>query len=1390
MPVKHVEPSPKQIDAVRFGIADGREIASSAALHVHEKTLYKLPERTPTAGGILDPAMGTTSRNTLCTTCAGKMSDCSGHFGFIRLQLPVFHIGYFRGMIGVLQCVCKSCARILLSEDEALYELRKLRRCTESLQRQAHFRRLNERCKRQKVCPHCGDINGSVKKLPGSLKVVHDKFNTKLNPDGREDLLRELEAAAKKDPEVQSHLNSVQEDLNPQKVLGILRRVSDVDAELLDVGDRPENLILTQLPVPPVCIRPSVEMESGNGSNEDDITMKLVQIVEVNNMLKQGVEKGLPISNLMDNWDSLQRECAMYINSDLPGLPASFHNPGKPIRGFVQRLKGKQGRFRGNLSGKRVDFSGRTVISPDPHLRVDEVGIPHHIATTLTYPERVSQHNIEKLRGRIQNGVNKHPGANFVVKSNGARHILKVGDRRRVAADLKPGDVVERHLENGDVVLFNRQPSLHRVSIMAHIVRVMPWRTMRLNECVCSPYNADFDGDEMNLHVPQNEEARAEALDLMGVHANLCTPKSGEMLVAATQDFLTTSYLITRKDSFFHRGEVASMLCAMTDAKVHFELPTPAIIKPMELWSGKQIFSMLLRPNKSSGVNLNLEVTERWCDRKRKEMCNKDGYVYFRKSNLISGTLGKACLDAGKTSIFYALQQEHSPEVAATAMNRLAKLSAKWLSQRGFSLGIDDVMPSTSLEQAKERLMTEGYTKCEERIQTYLRNELESQPGATPSETLEGNLTKLLSEIRESAGKECLDRMPRHNSPHIMATCGAKGSTINIAQMVACVGQQAVGGGRIANGFEGRTLPHFARGDRKPPAKGFVAASFYSGMNPTEFFFHTMAGREGLVDTAVKTAETGYMSRRLMKALEDLSVQYDGTVRNASNHIVQYEYGDDGLDPIQMEGKDGSPINLERMLERTCHAYPTANATRRSDFVGTADAAGQRIKENLEGKHPRVNHIMTEKFRSALEDFIKGLCKSCRRWTTKTPHGICSLTFDQLDAFLDSVCYRYSRKQIEPGTAVGAVGAQSIGEPGTQMTLKTFHFAGVASMNITQGVPRLKEIINAAKTISTPIITAELEDDIDPTAARIVKGRLESTTIGELRRRIEIIYAEQHAFLEVELDPVLLDRLQLTDLTIQDCAKAIIATSKLKLALANVAISGSHSLRICPKPSNQATNTLFWLESLRSSLPDVIVTGVPSIQRAVINEKPKEKGKYQLLVEGKDLRRVMNTEGVSGFHTWTNHVMEMESVLGIEAARRSIINEVNSTMGGHGMSIDARHTQLLADTMTYKGEVLGITRFGLSRMKESVLMLASFEKTTDHLFDAALHGRTDLIKGVSECIIMGSETPLGTGAFKLQHSPYQIAGKTKKKEKATPKKMEDELPKPLPAPILDQAYSM
>ena len=550
----------------------------------------------------------------------------------------------------------------------------------------------------------------------------------------------------------------------------------------------------------------------------------------------------------------------------------------------------------------------------------------------------------DSYRRAIRNGPNMWPGANMIIKRDSGFKQQTKFNRARQAETLKVGDTVERHLVDGDVVLFNRQPSLHKLSIMAHRVRVRTTRTFRLNECVCTPYNADFDGDEMNLHVPQTEEARAEALELMGVKHNLSTPRNGEPIIAAIQDFITGAYLLSSKDSFFDRKTFSQMCTHMTEGREHIDLPPPAIIRPVCLWTGKQVFNVLLRPSQACKVRISLDtkarsykIEEKTGDPNRKEkgegkgiqnekyrhpMVNDgDGWLCIRDSQIMSGVIDKNAIGAGnKDSIFFLILRNFGEDEALKAMNRLARLISRYLPSQGFSIGIDDVFPSKALTEKKKELIEKAYADCDKLIAQFKDGTLEAAGAYNTEQFLEKRISSLLTEVRSEAGDSCSKELSKHNAAMIMAVSGSKGTKINVAQMVAVVGQQIINQERVQDGFQDRSLPHFSRRSRLPPSKGFVRNSFFTGLNPSELFFHAMSGREGLVDTAVKTAETGYMSRRLMKSLEDLSVQYDDTVRNSAGAIVQFRYGDDRLDPVNMEAQ-AKPVNFDHAFTHVEVSY-------------------------------------------------------------------------------------------------------------------------------------------------------------------------------------------------------------------------------------------------------------------------------------------------------------------------------------------------------------------------------------------------------------------------------------------------------------------------------------
>lgn len=1352
----------KKISHICFGMKSAEQMRQQAHIQVVSKNLYSQDtSRTPLPYGVLDHRMGTSEKDRGCETCGKNLADCLGHYGYLDLELPCFHIGYFKAIIGILQMICETCSRIMLSKEERQQFLDYLRRPgLPYLQKRGLKKKISDKCRKKNVCLYCGAFSGQVKKC-GLLKIIHEKYKSgkKVVDPIVSDFLQSFDTAIEHNKEVEGLLPRAQENLNPLVVLNLFRRIPNEDIPLLLMNPeagKPSDLILTRLLVPPLCIRPSVVSDLKSGTNEDDLTMKLTEIIFLNDVIKKHRMTGAKTQMIMEDWDFLQLQCALYINGELSGIPLNMA-PKKWTRGFVQRLKGKQGRFRGNLSGKRVDFSGRTVISPDPNLRIDEVAVPVHVAKILTYPEKVTKANMELMRKLVKNGPDVHPGASHIQQRHmQMKRFLKYGNREKMAQELKLGDVVERHMIDGDIVLFNRQPSLHKLSIMAHIARVKPHRTFRFNECVCTPYNADFDGDEMNLHLPQTEEAKAEALILMGTKANLVTPRNGEPLIAAIQDFLTGGYLLTLKDTFFDRSKACQIIASILvdkDEKLKIDLPHPAIIKPMCLWTGKQIFSLILKPCKSCPVNANLRTKGKQYCGKGEDLCVNDSFVVIQNSELLSGSMDKGTLGSGsKNNIFYILLRDWGQVEAADAMSRLARVAPTYLSNRGFSIGIGDVTPGQGLLKAKQELLDAGYKKCDEYIEALNTGKLQQQPGCTAEETLEALILRELSVIRDHAGSACLRELDKINSPLIMALCGSKGSFINISQMIACVGQQAISGSRVPDGFENRSLPHFEKHSKLPAAKGFVADSFYSGLTPTEFFFHTMAGREGLVDTAVKTAETGYMQRRLVKSLEDLCSQYDLTVRSSTGDIIQFIYGGDGLDPAAMEGKD-EPLEFKRVLDniRAVHTCADEPALSKNELVLTTDLIMKRndftcCRDTFLQEIKKFINIMAEKIKKTRDKYGINDNGSTE---PKVLYQLDRITPTQLEKFLETCRDKYMRAQMEPGSAVGALCAQSIGEPGTQMTLKTFHFAGVASMNITLGVPRIKEIINASKNISTPIITAHLDVEDDADFARLVKGRIEKTLLGEISEYIEEVFLPDDCFILVKLS---LERIRLLRLEVNaETVRYSICMSKLRVKPGDVAVHGEAVVCVSPR-ENSKSSMYYVLQSLKQELPKVVVQGIPEVSRAVIHiDEQSSRQKFKLLVEGDNLRAVMATHGVNGSRATSNNTYEVVKTLGIEAARMTIINEIQYTMVNHGMSIDRRHVMLLADLMSYKGEILGITRFGLAKMKESVLMLASFEKTADHLFDAAYFGQKDTVCGVSECIIMGIPMNIGTGLFKLLH---------------------------------------
>ncbi|KAI8842884.1 hypothetical protein BJ741DRAFT_696317 [Chytriomyces cf. hyalinus JEL632] len=667
---------------------------------------------------------------------------------------------------------------------------------------------------------------------------------------------------------------------------------------------------------------PSVSIDSG-GRGEDDLTHMLANIIRYNNLLARNEHPKM----LADYREQLQIHLSGYIDNEVSGVAPAQQKGGRLIKSLSTRLKGKNGRLRGNLMGKRVDFSARTVITGDPELSIEEVGVPLSVARTLTFPERVTRYNIDQLQILVNNGTTIYPGARYVVKDSSHLGQKAGGTQQRridlgianVSPTVEIGDVVERQMVTGDLVLVNRQPSLHKFSMMAHTARVMPYSTFRLNVNVCAPYNADFDGDEMNLHMPQSYPAIAELKTLATVSKLLISPQSNKPVNGLVQDSLCGIRQFTQRDTFLTHEEVNNlMMCFPEDHDAWAKILQPAILKPVPLWTGKQILSLTIPEIELKGVTLThadredtfkqltadmSEPETRWAEAEFYNLTPHDTRVLILNGQLLTGYLSKKMVGTSSGGLVHVIYMDFGPEAARDFLDHVSRIVTCWLLSTGFSVGLGDAWV-----QPKTVKAVHGLIQTQLDSVTAILGDRTTGP-KTYSKAKEAKIVSPLSRARDTAGKA-------------MVEAGSKGSVLNICQISACVGQQIVEGGRIPLGFKNRTVPHFSKFDHSPAARGFVQHSFIEGLTPSEFFYHAMGGRKGVIDTAVKTAETGYIQRRLVKALENLVVKSDGTVRNSRNDILQFYYGEDGFDGMAIEYQTLPTMLLSETELRTRYFNP------------------------------------------------------------------------------------------------------------------------------------------------------------------------------------------------------------------------------------------------------------------------------------------------------------------------------------------------------------------------------------------------------------------------------------------------------------------------------------
>ncbi|KAI9931950.1 hypothetical protein MW887_009451 [Aspergillus wentii] len=912
--------------------------------------------------------------------------------------------------------------------------------------------------------------------------------------------------------------------------------------------------------VPPNKYRPAAAQGPGEileAQQNTPFTQILKNCDIINQISKERQNAGADSATRMRDYRDLLQAIVQLqdtVNSLIDKDRSSLAGPAGAgaANGIKQILEKKEGLFRKNMMGKRVNFAARSVISPDPNIETNEIGVPLVFAKKLTYPEPVTNHNFWEMKQAVINGPDKYPGAAAIENEVGQVTNLKFKslDERTALANqlLAPSNwrmkgsrnkKVYRHLTTGDVVLMNRQPTLHKPSIMGHKARVLSnERTIRMHYANCNTYNADFDGDEMNMHFPQNELARSEAMMLADADHQYLVATSGKPLRGLIQDHISMGTWFTCRDSFFDKEDYHQLLyCCLRPENSHtiterIQLVDPAIIRPKRLWTGKQVITTILKnimPPGRAGLNLKSKSStpgERWGEG------SEEGNVIFKDGEMLCGILDKKQVGPTAGGLIDSIHEVYGHTIAGRLISILGRLLTRFLNMRAFTCGIDDLRLTKEGDRVRKEILSKAagigrdvalkYVTLDQikvpdedaelrrRMEEVLRVD-EKQSGLDSVANAQGG--SLSSEItRACLPKGLVKQFPR-NQMQSMTISGAKGSAVN-ANLISCnLGQQVLEGRRVPVMISGKTLPSFRAFETHPMAGGYVCGRFLTGIKPQEYYFHAMAGREGLIDTAVKTSRSGYLQRCLIKGMEGLRAEYDTSVREASDgSIVQFLYGEDGLDitkQVHLKDFDFLASNHKSIMSQVnlTNDYQTLakdevtnwhkDAMKKVRKTGKSDA----MDPVLSRYHPGGNLGSTsEKFSAALKKYEDSNDDKLLKDKKKNIEGV--ITKKAFDTLMNM---KYLKSVVDPGEAVGIVASQSIGEPSTQMTLNTFHLAGHSAKNVTLGIPRLREIVMTASAhIMTPTMTLILNEEMSKDDSQKFAKAISKLSIAEIIDKVQV----------------------------------------------------------------------------------------------------------------------------------------------------------------------------------------------------------------------------------------------------------------------------------------------
>jgi DNA-directed RNA polymerase II subunit RPB1 len=1138
--MKHIQTNdhlhPSRIIGIQFGISSAAEIINNSVVEIVSKTITN---DNLVVGGLFDAKMGVLKQGTYCPTDGHTYINCPGYFGHLMLAKPVFYIQFIKDVIKVAKGHCLKCGRSYTDKTLNAY-IAKLPAADRW-----------DKCGQSKS-KRCGDKGGGGcgARRPTSIKV--DGFATIIatwKPEKDEPA----------DPPV---------ELTPEFLYKLFQQISDDDVNFMglsSIWSRPENMICVVLPIAPPAVRPSVEQDA-NQRSEDDMTHIYMNILKNNSILQQKIQENAPATIIHKHHQIIQYFVAMIANNKASGASPIAQASGRPLQCVRDRLDSKGGRIRSNLMGKRVDFSARSVITGDPNLAITELGIPKKIAMNLTKPTAVNARNHAFLLKLVQNGPDEYPGAKCIDCVGGDKINLRAVDRMSI--QLQFGDVVHRHLLDGDAVLFNRQPSLHKMSMMCHRARIMSTgNTFRFNVAVTNPYNADFDGDEMNMHVPQSITADVELQHLPVVTQQIISPSKNAPIIGIFQDNMLGSYIFTKPGLSFTVPQAMKLLAMFPHIDV-------ALFEGKTKITNYEILTQIM-----PAITLKLK--------------NAFGTVDIRNGVWIDGQVDKSVFGAATKGILQRICNDFGNEACVAFINDLQNIITEFMKTNSYSVGISDLMATPEAKSKIAHLVIDGKQGVIALLNKVRLGLFENTGAYSNAVEFETQVSNILADARSKMEKIGHDSLRPDNRFLQIVASGAKGSPINISQMISCLGQQSIEGKRAPYGFDNRTLPHFNKYDDSAAARGFVDSSYIQGLGPHEMFFHAMAGRIGLIDTAVKTSQTGYIQRRLVKAMENIVILYDGTARNHMGKIVQFVYGDDGFCSTKVETQslplvsmsvediymkyDLVAVNINessaQLLAMFTQAAKTRIAHQRVEtkkkcqeyidkmilwrdevvanvFGGKNDdrvrlpVSFTHIIENLYNQLDLVNRVsditpleafeLIEEYHQKILDYSiyiaeNRLFEVLYFYYLSPKELILDKRFGRqtLTLLLETILLRVKQAFVHPGEMVGVIAAQSIGEPTTQLTLNTFHSAGVASKaNVTRGVPRIDEILRLTENPKNPSLTITPfgYDEHDQSRAMNYANLIECTLLRNIVRSVQIIYDPSDDNTVVDDDVLLLNQ--------------------------------------------------------------------------------------------------------------------------------------------------------------------------------------------------------------------------------------------------------------------------